>query len=103
MTRSLATVALLGWILWFTQEESRPHLNLPTHWNVLGWFDSEGGCQRTGQGLIDQLGRLAPITGYRRATAMMAFLDTSQDGQRETQTTLYCITDTVDPRGAKGK
>src|SRR5438045_9325161 len=78
MMRSLATVALLGWILWFTQEESRPHLNLPTHWNVLGWFDSEGGCQRTGQGLIDQLGRVAPITGYRRATAVMAFLDTSQ-------------------------
>jgi len=95
-------VALLGWILWFTQEESRPHLNPPTRWSVLGWFDSEAGCQRTGQRLVEQLGRLPPIRGFTRATAAMAFLDTSQDGQRETQTTLYCITDTVDPRRPKG-
>ncbi|PYN40053.1 MAG: hypothetical protein DME00_35390 [Candidatus Rokuibacteriota bacterium] len=101
MTKSLMTVALLGWILWFTQEESRPHLRLPSHWGQLGWFESQRECESYGQRLVEQLGRVSAPPGYTRATAAMAFLDTSQDGRRETQTTLYCMADTIDPRGPK--
>ena len=100
MMKSLMAVVLLGWILWFTQEESRPQFHPPSHWGLLGWFESQRDCESYGQRLVDELGRVPAPREYTRVTAAMAFLDTSKDG-RQTQTMLHCMADTVDPRGSK--
>jgi len=103
MNRRIQTVLLLGWILWFTQEESKPTLVQPTHWSMLGRFDLESSCNAFGQRLVDQLGHLSPQKGYSRGTAFMSLIDTRREDQQndiqhEVQTTLYCISEDVDPR-----
>ena len=99
---------LLGWILSFTQEESRPRLLLPTHWSLLGWFETKLAGHAYGQRPIEQLGCVAPQKGYTRGTAAMAMGDTRRGGRQDAiqhavQTTPYCMSDDIDPGGPKGK
>ena len=103
MNRQIVMLLMFGWLLWFTQEESRPNLLLPTHWSILGQFNSESDCNSFGQKLIDQLGHISPQKGYSRSTSAMSILDTRRSGQQndiqhEVQTTLYCMPDDIDPR-----
>lgn len=103
MNRRIQTVLLLGWILWFTQEESRPTLVQPTHWSMLGRFDLESECNAFGQRLVGQLGNVSPQKGYSRGKASMSLIDTRRESQQneiqdQEQTTLYCISEDVDPR-----
>ena len=103
MNRHTVALLMFGWVLWFTQEESRPKLLMPTHWSVLGQFATEAACNTYGQKLINQLGHVAPQKGYIRATAAMSMIDTRRKSQRneiqhEVQTTLYCMPDDTDPR-----
>jgi hypothetical protein len=103
MNRQIAILLMFGWLLWFTQEEARPKLLLPTHWSILGQFNTESDCKSFGQKLVDQLGHLPPQKGYLRTTAGMAILDTRRGGSQneilhEIQTTLYCMSDDIDPR-----
>jgi hypothetical protein len=103
MNRRILPLMMLGWVLWFTQEESHPRLHMPTHWSVIGQFSTESACNAYGQKLIDQLGSVLPQKGYTRATAVMSMHDTRRGGQgnriqHEVQTTLYCIPDDIDPQ-----
>lgn len=104
MNRRILPLIMLGWVLWFTQEESYPRLLMPTHYSVLGQFSTESACNAYGQKLIDQLGRVLPRKGYTRATAAMSMHDTRSGAQRNgiqhevVQTTLYCIPDDTDPQ-----
>ncbi len=102
MKRCVA-IGVLGWILWFTQQELRPGgPDGPMRWNHLGWFEAQAPCEKFGQELIGQLGRISPRSGYTRGTGWMAMTDWRQDGQ-QLYTVLYCMPDTVDPSGPKGK
>jgi len=103
MKHRVVILLLVGWVLWFTQEESRPTLFLPRHWSALGMFDTKSACEAFGQTLIDQLGCIPPQKGYTRGTAAMTMLDTCREGsengiKHEVQTSLYCISDDIDPR-----
>lgn len=103
MKRQIAMLLIFGWLLWFTQEEVRPKFLQPTHWSMLGQFNTEFDCKAFGQKLVDQLGRVSPQKGYSRVTAAMSMLDARRGGpqneiQHEVQTTLYCISDDIDPR-----
>ncbi len=89
------TVGLLGWILWFTQQEVQP--SGPTRLSLLGWFEAQAACETFGQGLIAELGRVSPEKGYTRGTGWMSMVDTRQDG-KGLYTTMYCIFDDIDPR-----
>jgi len=98
MKRCLA-LGLLGWILWFTQQEfreSRPPG--PVNWSLLGLFEAQATCEKAGQGFIEELGRLAPANGYTRRTAWMSMVDTRQTDAHYLYTLMYCIPDDVDPR-----
>jgi hypothetical protein len=102
MNRCVA-IGVLGWILWFTQQELRPGgPDGAMRWNQLGWFEAQAPCEAFRQDLVGQLGRISPRSGYTRGTAWMAMIDQRQDGQ-QLYTVLHCIRDTVDPRGPKGK
>jgi len=86
------------WTLWLTQEESWPHLTLPTHWSALGSFDTESACYNYGEKLIIQLGQLSPRKGYTRGTAALAMHDTRRgrahdDIQHQVETNVYCTPD----------
>jgi len=103
MNRYLVSLMMIVWVLWFTQEESRLKLNMPTYWSILGKFATESACNTYGRNLIDRVGRVPPQNGYTRTTAAMTMLDTHRGGQQrrikhEVQTTLYCMPDEVDPR-----
>lgn len=97
--RRCVTVGLLGWILWFTQQEFRQSgPSGPVHWNLLGSFETQATCEKSGQGLIEQLGRLSPEKDYTRGTAWMSMVDTRPRDGHYLYTVMYCISDDVDPR-----
>jgi len=93
-----ALVLLLGWILWFTQQELRPTGAGPVRWNLLGRFEEVAACEKAGEGLVGQLGRLSPERGYTRGAAWMSMVDIHEDRQRQLYTVMYCLAEDTDPR-----